>query len=150
MVLLRSELAPHNITVNSIHPGILATDLHSAVVAQFSNLQGRWSRSSRRLGSGAALYRFVRLQTPKDIGEMAAFLASDGEKTSPAPPSIRRRGGNALSGGDHRGVGRTGIAERSSGGERRACVYRARGKAWAALCFRSSSLIAPQAPAAAA
>ena len=30
---LAAELAPYNITVNSIHPGILVTDLHSAVVA---------------------------------------------------------------------------------------------------------------------
>jgi NAD(P)-dependent dehydrogenase (short-subunit alcohol dehydrogenase family) len=72
---LASELAPHNITVNSIHPGILATDLHSAVVAQFSKLQGQteeetwgWFKSRIPLG---------RFQTPKDIGEMAAFLASD-------------------------------------------------------------------------
>jgi NAD(P)-dependent dehydrogenase (short-subunit alcohol dehydrogenase family) len=72
---LASELAPHNITVNSIHPGILATDLHSAVVAQFSKLQGQkeedtWAWFKSRIPLG-------RFQTPKDIGEMAAFLASD-------------------------------------------------------------------------
>ena len=72
---LASELAPHNITVNSIHPGILATELHSAVVAQFSTMQGQpeeatwdWFRGRIPLG---------RFQTPSDIGEMAAFLASD-------------------------------------------------------------------------
>jgi NAD(P)-dependent dehydrogenase (short-subunit alcohol dehydrogenase family) len=72
---LASELAPHNITVNSIHPGILATELHSAVVAAFSKLQGQkeedtwnWFKANIPLG---------RFQTPKDIGEMAAFLASD-------------------------------------------------------------------------
>lgn len=72
---LASELAPHNITVNSIHPGILATDLHSAVVAQFSKLQGQkeedtWAWFKSRIPLG-------RFQTPTDIGEMAAFLASD-------------------------------------------------------------------------
>jgi NAD(P)-dependent dehydrogenase (short-subunit alcohol dehydrogenase family) len=72
---LASELAPHNITVNSIHPGILATELHSAVVAAFSKLQGQkeedtwnWFKANIPLG---------RFPTPKDIGEMAAFLASD-------------------------------------------------------------------------
>lgn len=72
---LASELAPHNITVNSIHPGILATDLHTAVVKAFSELQGfseeegwEWFRARIPLG---------RFQTPRDIGEMAAFLASD-------------------------------------------------------------------------
>jgi NAD(P)-dependent dehydrogenase (short-subunit alcohol dehydrogenase family) len=72
---LAHELAPHNITVNSIHPGILATELHSAVVTQFSGIQGQseeatwdWFKSRIPLG---------RFQTPRDIGEMAAFLASD-------------------------------------------------------------------------
>jgi NAD(P)-dependent dehydrogenase (short-subunit alcohol dehydrogenase family) len=72
---MASELAPHNITVNSIHPGILATELHSAVVAAFSKLQGQkeedtwnWFKANIPLG---------RFQTPRDIGEMAAFLASD-------------------------------------------------------------------------
>ena len=72
---LAQELAPHDITVNSIHPGILATDLHTAVVHAFSELQGmtveegwEWFRGRIPLG---------RFQTPTDIGEMAAFLASD-------------------------------------------------------------------------
>jgi NAD(P)-dependent dehydrogenase (short-subunit alcohol dehydrogenase family) len=72
---LASELAPHNITVNSIHPGILATELHTAVVKAFSKVQGQseeesweWFRGRIPLG---------RFQTPTDIGEMAAFLASD-------------------------------------------------------------------------
>lgn len=72
---LAAELAPHNITVNSIHPGIVETDLHSAVVEAFSQRQGipveeswEWFRSRIPLG---------RFQTAHDIGEMAAFLASD-------------------------------------------------------------------------
>ena len=72
---LAHELAPHNITVNSIHPGILATDLHSRVVALFSQLQGQsedatWDWFKGRIPLG-------RFQTPTDVGEMAAFLASD-------------------------------------------------------------------------
>ena len=54
---LASELAPHNITVNSIHPGILATDLHSAVVAQFSNLQGQ--TEDETWGGSRAAFRLV-------------------------------------------------------------------------------------------
>ena len=72
---LAAELAPHDITVNSIHPGVLETDLHSAVVEAFSRLQGMtideawdWFRARIPLG---------RFQTPADIGEMASFLASD-------------------------------------------------------------------------
>ncbi|MBV8988570.1 MAG: 3-oxoacyl-ACP reductase FabG [Solirubrobacterales bacterium] len=75
---LASELAPHGITVNSIHPGIVETDLHSAVVDAFSKIQGisvdegwEWFRGRIPLG---------RFQTPTDIGEMAAFLASDRAK----------------------------------------------------------------------
>lgn len=72
---LAAELAPHDVTVNSIHPGVLETDLHSAVVQAFSQIQGlsvedgwEWFRGRIPLG---------RFQTPQDIGEMAAFLASD-------------------------------------------------------------------------
>ena len=69
------ELAPSGITVNSIHPGVLETDLHSAVVAAFSKMQDisleegwDWFRGRIPLG---------RFQTPEDIGEMASFLASN-------------------------------------------------------------------------
>jgi NAD(P)-dependent dehydrogenase (short-subunit alcohol dehydrogenase family) len=72
---LAKELAPHGVTVNSIHPGILETELHGGVVKLFSAVQGQseedtwdWFRSEIPLG---------RFQTPRDCGEMAAFLASD-------------------------------------------------------------------------
>jgi meso-butanediol dehydrogenase/(S,S)-butanediol dehydrogenase/diacetyl reductase len=72
---LAHELAPHNITVNSIHPGILVTDLHSQVVSAFSALQGQSEEDSWNwFKSKIPLQRF---QTPTDIGEMAAFIASD-------------------------------------------------------------------------
>jgi meso-butanediol dehydrogenase/(S,S)-butanediol dehydrogenase/diacetyl reductase len=72
---LAHELAPCNITVNAICPGILATELHSTVVQLFSELQGAseeetWDWFKARIPLG-------RFQTPRDIGEMAAFLASD-------------------------------------------------------------------------
>jgi NAD(P)-dependent dehydrogenase (short-subunit alcohol dehydrogenase family) len=72
---LAKELAPHGVTVNSIHPGILDTELHSNVVSLFSEAQGQseeetweWFREKIPLGT---------FQTPRDVGEMAAFLASD-------------------------------------------------------------------------
>ncbi len=71
---LAHELAPYDITVNSIHPGIVVTELHAGVVARFSELHGEaeqqtwsWFRSRIPLG---------RFQTARDIGEMAVFLAS--------------------------------------------------------------------------
>jgi NAD(P)-dependent dehydrogenase (short-subunit alcohol dehydrogenase family) len=72
---LAHELAPHGVTVNSVHPGILETDLHSAVVDAFSSMQGMtveegwdWFRARIPLG---------RFQTPTDIGEMVSFLVSE-------------------------------------------------------------------------
>jgi len=72
---LANELAPHGVTVNSIHPGILETELHSGVVKLFSAIQGQpeeatWDWFKEKIPLG-------RFQTPRDVGEMAAFLASD-------------------------------------------------------------------------
>jgi NAD(P)-dependent dehydrogenase (short-subunit alcohol dehydrogenase family) len=71
---LAEELAP-TITVNSVHPGVVETELHSAVVPAFAEMQGTtveggwdWFRGQIPLD---------RFQTPRDIGEMVAFLASD-------------------------------------------------------------------------
>lgn len=72
---LAHELAPQGVTVNSIHPGILETELHSNVVKLFSAIQGQseeatWDWFKERIP-------LSKFQTPRDIGEMAAFLASD-------------------------------------------------------------------------
>jgi len=72
---LAHELAPAGVTVNSIHPGILETELHSGVVKLFSAIQGQseeatWDWFKERIP-------LSKFQTPRDIGEMAAFLASD-------------------------------------------------------------------------
>jgi NAD(P)-dependent dehydrogenase (short-subunit alcohol dehydrogenase family) len=72
---LAHELAPQGVTVNSIHPGILETELHSNVVTLFSAIQGQseeatWDWFKERIP-------LSKFQTPRDIGEMAAFLASD-------------------------------------------------------------------------
>jgi NAD(P)-dependent dehydrogenase (short-subunit alcohol dehydrogenase family) len=68
------ELAPHDITVNSVHPGIVATDLHVKVVQEFSGLKGisfdeGWDGFHDQIPLG-------RFQTADDIGDMVAFLAS--------------------------------------------------------------------------
>ncbi len=75
---LAHELAPEGVTVNSIHPGILETELHSNVVRLFSAIQGQseeatWDWFKERIP-------LSRFQTPRDVGEMAAFLASDRAK----------------------------------------------------------------------
>jgi NAD(P)-dependent dehydrogenase (short-subunit alcohol dehydrogenase family) len=72
---LAHELAPYGITANAVCPGIVETDLHSRVVEQFSGIQGTtvdegWDYFRNRI----PLHRF---QTPRDLGQMIAFLASD-------------------------------------------------------------------------
>src|SRR3982074_1725253 len=75
---LAHELAPYGITANVVCPGIVETDLHSRVVEQFSTMQGQteeegWDYFRNRI----PMHRF---QTPRDLGEMVAFLASDRAK----------------------------------------------------------------------
>ena len=73
------ELAPHNINVNAICPGLLWTPMWERITARSAmtpNPEGKTQRqlfeeyveSSTPLG---------REQTPEDIGNLAAFLASD-------------------------------------------------------------------------
>ena len=72
---LAHELAPYGITANAVCPGIVETDLHSRVVEQFSAMQGQtveegWEWFRQRIP-------LKRFQTPRDLGEVVAFLASD-------------------------------------------------------------------------
>ena len=71
---LAEELAPR-ITVNAVCPGVVETDLHAAVVPAVAALRGEsveqgWEWFRERIPLG-------RFQSPRDIGEMVAFLASD-------------------------------------------------------------------------
>ncbi len=72
------ELAPYNINVNAVCPGVVRTPLHSGIVEQFAEAdntsvdQGwEWFQGMIPLG---------RFQEPEDIGEMVAFLASERAK----------------------------------------------------------------------
>lgn len=72
---LAHELAPYGVTVNTIHPGIIDTEMNSRIVASMSKSEGRyeaeiWDSFRARIPLGS-------FQSPRDIGEMAAFIASD-------------------------------------------------------------------------
>ena len=72
---LAGELAPYDITVNSVHPGFVATELHSSVVAAFSRIKGQTVEAGD--DEFRAMVPLGRYQTAEDVGEMVAFLASD-------------------------------------------------------------------------
>jgi NAD(P)-dependent dehydrogenase (short-subunit alcohol dehydrogenase family) len=72
---LAGELASNGITVNSVHPGLVDTTMHEAVVRGWSKVRGssveetwEWFRSLVPQGE---------LQSSRDVGEVVAFLASD-------------------------------------------------------------------------
>lgn len=72
---LALELAPHNITVNAVCPGVVETALHARVVSQFAQgaqitEQESWESFRQRIPLG-------RFQTPAEIGDAVTFLASD-------------------------------------------------------------------------
>lgn len=72
---LAKELAPFNINVNAVCPGIVRTPLWDPLLDQLSEVKG--------VTGEAAFDEFVddiplgRPQTPADIGQAVAFLASD-------------------------------------------------------------------------
>ncbi|MFJ8604996.1 SDR family NAD(P)-dependent oxidoreductase [Streptomyces shenzhenensis] len=61
---LALELAPHNVTVNAVCPGVVRTKLWESLP------EAQWKKQTARIPLG-------RGQTPEDIGEAVAFLASD-------------------------------------------------------------------------
>jgi NAD(P)-dependent dehydrogenase (short-subunit alcohol dehydrogenase family) len=72
---LAHELAPYGVTVNTIYPGIIQTQMNSGIVALLSESERRsqeevWETWKARIPLGT-------FQSPRDVGEMAAFLASD-------------------------------------------------------------------------
>jgi meso-butanediol dehydrogenase/(S,S)-butanediol dehydrogenase/diacetyl reductase len=72
---LAKELAPHNINVNTVCPGVVRTPLWNPLLQQLSANKGiseeeAWAEFVRGIPFG-------RPQEPQDIGEAVAFLASD-------------------------------------------------------------------------
>ena len=72
------QLAAHGITVNAICPGLLWTDMWQAIARRRSATTGE-TVSGRALFERAVenMTPLKREQTPEDIGNLAAFLASD-------------------------------------------------------------------------
>ena len=79
------QMAPHNINVNAICPGLLWTPMFEQIVLlrsridenpEFQNLTGR-EYFEKAVDS---LIPLKREQSPEDIGSLAAFLASDDVK----------------------------------------------------------------------
>jgi NAD(P)-dependent dehydrogenase (short-subunit alcohol dehydrogenase family) len=71
---LAAELAEYGITVNTVHPGSVATALHDKVVAGFSALRGispeeTWEMARKAIPLG-------RYQTVEDVASVVAFLVS--------------------------------------------------------------------------
>lgn len=72
---LAKELAPHNINVNAVCPGVVRTPLWDPLLKQLSANKGITEEEAwREFVSGIP---FARPQDPEDIGEAVAFLASD-------------------------------------------------------------------------
>ena len=70
-----SQLAKHNINVNSICPGATRTDLYQNVMKQITERQGISEQQAReRLDSSIPL---KRSNSPDDIANMAVFLGSN-------------------------------------------------------------------------
>lgn len=63
---LSVELAPHNITVNAVAPGAIATDLNADLMKDKSRLEPLLKQIPLK-----------RLGTPDDVAGVVAFLASD-------------------------------------------------------------------------
>ncbi|WP_327254888.1 SDR family oxidoreductase [Streptomyces sp. NBC_01244] len=64
-VSLAAELAPRNITVNSVGPGIVETDLNAA-----------WLADPAARAHAASRSVFDRIGTPQEVADVVAFLAS--------------------------------------------------------------------------
>jgi NAD(P)-dependent dehydrogenase (short-subunit alcohol dehydrogenase family) len=70
-----SQLAKHNINVNAICPGATRTSLYDRVMEQLTEREGiSEAEAVARMDASIPL---KRSNTPDDIANMAAFLASD-------------------------------------------------------------------------
>jgi meso-butanediol dehydrogenase/(S,S)-butanediol dehydrogenase/diacetyl reductase len=72
---LAKELAEHDINVNAVCPGVVRTPLWEPLLDQLSATKG--VSREEAFGEFIAGIPLARPQTPEDIGEVVAFLASD-------------------------------------------------------------------------
>ena len=92
---LALELAPHNINVNCVCPGVVDTYMHRQVLAPHTaKIRGiTEDEVYKRMEEGIPLQR---LQTPEDIGNTVAFLVSEDAKNITGQ-SINVNGGSVNS-----------------------------------------------------
>jgi NAD(P)-dependent dehydrogenase (short-subunit alcohol dehydrogenase family) len=75
---LSKELGPHNIRVNSISPGPVATDLWLADGGVATTVAGVTGRSATDIADGAVADTVTkRFTTAAEVANVAVFLASD-------------------------------------------------------------------------
>ena len=88
---LALELAPDNINVNCVCPGVVTTQMHTKVLTPYA---ARMQRISEEEAYGRVIGNIPlrRPQTPEDIGNLVVFLASD-EAVNITGQSINVSGG---------------------------------------------------------
>ncbi len=77
---MAKDLAPHNVRVNTVCPGMVQTPLNRAVWQAWHDQQPPEARLTYEEWAGAKIRSIVplgRWQTPEDIASMIVFLASD-------------------------------------------------------------------------
>ena len=78
--ILAKELAPHNVTVNAICPGVLWTDFWQGLAAYIAETNPAFKGMTPRQVFDKRVKDLIpmgREQTPEDIGWAAVFLASE-------------------------------------------------------------------------
>lgn len=72
---MAKELAPDNIRVNAVAPGVIATDMWDVVDAQFAEYENKaLGQKKKEVGEAVPL---GRMGDPKDVADPCVFLASD-------------------------------------------------------------------------
>lgn len=69
------ELAPARIRVNSVHPGVIDTDMGRKLVDDFAAAQGLGN--NEMLASVSAMHPLGHLGEPRNVADAVVFLASD-------------------------------------------------------------------------